>query len=302
MNLKNNSFIDLNLYNIFYTVYKCGSFSKAAEKLYVTQPAISYSIKKLEEILGITLFIRDKNVLKITEETEEIIPYIEEALINFNLGKQRIEEKLNLRNSVIKIGIPSHIGIFLLVDIIEKFSKDNPNINIKVVCKTTKELFRLLKNNRIDILIDSSPIEEVPRDEYVIYKISEENYCFACSVKNKDIKKVSLEDLLKYKLIVPSKNTNATTELGKLFEDNNLILEPNYEIDTSEMIVEMIQKNIGIGYLYEKMIDRKDDIRKIDISEKLPTSDIFIIYKKKMLAMSTKKIIEYINDNISNYK
>ena len=64
----------------------------------------------------------------------------------------------------------------------------------------------------------------------------------------------------------------------------------------------MIQKNIGIGYLYEKMIDRKDDIRKIDISEKLPTSDIFIIYKKKMLAMSTKKIIEYINDNISNYK
>lgn len=122
------------------------------------------------------------------------------------------------------------------------------------------------------------------------------------SVKNKDIKKVSLEDLLKYKLIVPSKNTNATTELGKLFEDNNLILEPNYEIDTSEMIVEMIQKNIGIGYLYEKMIDRKDDIRKIDISEKLPTSDIFIIYKKKMLAMSTKKIIEYINDNISNYK
>lgn len=302
MNLKNSFFIDLNLYNVFYTVYKCGSFSKAAEKLYVTQPAVSYSIKKLEEILGIVLFIREKNVLKVTEEAEEIIPYIEEALANFNLGKQRIEEKLDLRNSVVKIGIPSHIGIFLLVDIIEKFSKDNPKINIKVVCKTTKELFKLLKNNRIDILIDSSPIEEVSKDEYVIYKILEENYCFACNLKNGEFGKLSLQDISKERLIVPSRTTNTTIELERIFEEENIAFEPNYEIDTSEMILEMLKKNIGIGYLYEKMIEKYDNIQKIEVSQKLPTSDIFIIYKKKILTDSAKKIIKYINDNISSYK
>lgn len=294
---KENSFIDLNLYHVFYTVFKCGSYSKAAEKLFVTQPAITYSIKKLETILGIQLFVREKNKLKVTEGAKEIIPYVEEALYSFHMGKKRIEEKLMLRNKEIRIGIPSHIAIFLLVDLMKVFAEENKDIYLKVVCKTTNELLKLLKNKQIDILIDSSPIEIVEKEEYTIKKISEEKYYFACHVKDTNLyqNKMDLNTLSKLDLIVPLSTTSATKELKEIFQQANVDFHPKFEIATSEMIVEMVEKQIGIGYLYEKTINRYKDMAKIELVEQLPSSQLFLIYKKNMISDATERLIEYMN-------
>ena len=108
----NDDLVDLSLYKLFYLVCQNGSFSKTAKALNLTQPSVSYNIKKLEDELGVILFERGNN-LTLTPEAEELLPYVEEALNNLRNGERKINDILKLKKGKITIGIPSHIGVFL---------------------------------------------------------------------------------------------------------------------------------------------------------------------------------------------
>ena len=135
-----------------------------------TQPAISYKVKKLEEILGVKLFIRDTRPLKLTSEAEIIMPYIENAVNGIEMGIRRLEEFNKIEIGKIIIGVPSHISIFLLTDKIKEFNKNFPKIRMKLVSKPTKELFEMLKNNELDLIIDSAPFDNT--NNFIVQKIS----------------------------------------------------------------------------------------------------------------------------------
>ena len=84
--------VDFDLYRVLYIVKKNGSFSKAAEEMNTTQPAVSYKVEKLEEKLGVKLFVRDTRPLKLTSEAKIIMPYIENAVNGIEMGIRRLEE------------------------------------------------------------------------------------------------------------------------------------------------------------------------------------------------------------------
>jgi len=184
-NIMSNDDIDYNLLKLFYAVCQNRSFSKTAELLGITQPSISYSMKKLEESLGITLFNRENN-MALTPEAESLLPYVEEAINSIKRGSVEITNITNLKSGNICIGVPSHIGVFLLTSIIKKFNITHPNIKMKITCKSTKELFRLLNNNELDVVIDCSPIDDNIYD-FEIEKISKEKCVIACNKKLKEL-------------------------------------------------------------------------------------------------------------------
>lgn len=293
----NGNDIDISLYKLFYVVCSNSSFSKAAEILGVTQPSISYSIKKLEDSLGIKLFERG-NILTLTSEAEQLLPYVEEALNSLRNGERKINDLINLKKGQITIGIPSHIGVFLLTDIMKKFNNEYPNIKIKVTCKPTKELFRLLYLNDLDIIIDCSPLEDNIHD-FVIKRISKENCAFACNYKEKNLldKTIKLTDINKYPLIVPSRTSGNTKNLISIFEKKGIIFDPAFEITTSDMIAEMIDKEMGIGFLFEKTIDKYPNLRKVDVDCKLPVFDIFLIYKNSLVSVTAQNFIQFLLKN-----
>ena len=289
--------IDVNLFKIFYYVCQYGTFSKTAEALGVTQPSVSYSIKTLETQLGIKLFERSSYSLTLTSEGEMLLPYVEQSLNSLKTGMININDLVNLNSGQISIGVPSHIGVFLLTDIISEFTKEYPNIKIKVISKPTKELFRLLNNNELEVLIDSSPLDN-SFNNVEIYKIATENCILACNRKMTELrdKKISLKKVLNYPLIVPLRTSSSTKELMRIFEKNKIPFNPSYEISTSDMIAEMIEKNLGVGYLFEKTIALYDNICKIDLNITLPTFDIYIIYKDKIPSVTAKKFISFVKN------
>lgn len=289
--------IDVNLFKIFYYVCQYGTFSKTAEVLGVTQPSVSYSIKALETKLGIKLFERSSYSLTLTSEGEMLLPYVEQSLNSLKAGIININDLVNLNSGQISIGVPSHIGVFLLTDIIKNFTKEYPNIKIKVISKPTKELFRLLNNNELEVLIDSSPLDN-SFSNVEIYKIATENCILACNKKMIELldKKISLKKVLNYPLIVPLRTSSSTKELMRVFEKNKVHFNPSYEISTSDMIAEMIEKNLGVGYLFEKTISLYDNISKIDLNITLPTFDIYIIYKDKIPSVAAKKFISFVKN------
>lgn len=288
--------VDFDLYRVFYIVKKNGSFSKAAEEMNTTQPAISYKVKKLEEILGVKLFVRDTRPLKLTSEAEIIMPYIENAVNGIEMGIRRLEEFNKIEIGKIIIGVPSHISIFLLTDKIKEFNKKFPKIRMKLVSKPTKELFEMLKNNELDFIIDSSPFDNI--NNFIVRKISREKCVFACNRIQTQLldKKYDLKSLNEQSIpiIIPSVSSSNTKELKKVYKKYKVEFEPLYEVTTSEMIVEMIRKNIGIGYLFEKMVKQYDFMKKIQVDNELPYFDIYIITKSEELSRTCKCFLKYI--------
>lgn len=292
---KNEYLVDLSLYKLFYLVCKNGSFTKTAKELDLTQPSVSYKIKKLEDELGVTLFERG-NTLIMTPEAEELLPYVEEALNNLKNGERKINDIVQLKRGQLTIGIPSHIGVFLLTGIIKDFSKKYPNIKIEVICKSTKELFKLLSLKKLDILIDCSPLEENTAG-YIIQKIATEKCAFACNSLRKELLESTMEitDIIRYPLIVPLKTSSSTKSLKRLFENKKIPFDPSFEIATSDMIAEMTEQNIGIGFLFEKTIEKYPNLEKIEINCGLPTFDVFLLYRPTLLSTTTQEFIRFIN-------
>ncbi len=288
--------IDLSLYKLFYLVCQNGSFSKTAEILGQTQPSVSYNIKKLEDSLGVKLFERG-SVLTLTPEAEALLPFVEEAISTIKKGETKVNDIIHLKKGQISIGVPSHIGVFLLTDIIKKFNSKYPNIKIKVTCKPTKELFRLLNINDLDIVIDCSPLEE-NTNNFEIVKISSERCAFACNKENKELlnKKIDLNELINYPLIVPARTSSSTKSLISIFEKNSITFDPTFEIMTSDMIAEMVEEELGVGFLFEKTIDKYSDLEIIDMEENLPTFDIFMIYKNYLLSATVEAFIKFIKN------
>lgn len=288
--------VDMDLYRIIYVVKKNGSFSKAAEELNTTQPAVSYKVKKLEDILGVKIFIRDTRPLQLTPEAKIIMPYIENALNGIEMGIRRLEEFNKIEIGEIIIGVPSHISIFLLTDKIKAFNKKFSKIRIKLVSKPTRELFEMLKNNELDLIIDSSPFDNI--NNFKIKKISREKCVFACNKVQTQLlnKTYTLEELNEQSIpiIVPSVLSSNTKELKKVYKKYQVEFKPLYEATTSEMIVEMVRQNIGIGYLFENMVKKYDYMQEISIDNYLPHFDVYVITKDEKLSKTCECFLEYI--------
>lgn len=297
-----NKNINLNLYKTFYDVAKSESISEAAKKTFTSQPAISKSIKKLEETLNVKLFYRNLDGIKLTSEGEKLLFYVEEAFNNLLVGERNITENEKLQSGKLTIGVPSQIGTFFVFDSISKFHKIYPNIEITIISSSTKSLLKKLKLHEIDFIIDSSPINDVQED-VIIRPLKKVDNCFIVSKKYEDkIKNIkSLKDIENYPLILPVPNTSNRSNLDLLFEKNSIKPTNVMNIHTSEMILGAVKKDLGIGYIIEDLIIDDPEVCKINIKEKLPKIEINLVYVKKYLTIVPTKFIKmFIDDKFNN--
>ena len=148
--------INLNLYKIFYIVAKSKSFVDASNKLFISQPAISKDIKTLENLMNTKLIYRKSNGITLTRDGREFYKYLEQSFGILNTGEQVIKQRNDLSHGTISIGCPSHITSLYLMDHIENFKKDYPNIKIQIISASSEQLIELLQLHKIDFIIDTS--------------------------------------------------------------------------------------------------------------------------------------------------
>ena len=296
--IKNN--INLNLYKVFYEVSKYGSFSKTAEFTYTTQSAISKSIKKLEEELDTELFYRNPNGIELTEKGKELLFYVEKSYGNLLTAERLLLERENLERGKLSIGIPSYIASFFFFDKIVDFHNKYPNIEITLINGSTKQLLSELDKHQIDFMIDTAPVYSNNNDLDII-KLLTVKYEFVCKTsdynKFKSIK--SIKDIENVPVILPIKGTSNRKALDELLLKENVTPTKITNIHTSEVILNGINNNLGIGYIISDLVKNNKDYKVIKLKEKLPTTDINIVYDKRYLTNAPKKFIEdYINVEI----
>ena len=290
---------DLNLYKTFYTVAKIGSFSKAANELYVSQPSISYAIKSLEKELDTQLFYRNSKGITLTDEAKELLKYIENSYTLLSIAEKTIKERKDLSYGTITIGVQSHIGQFFLFPYIEKFHSMFPGININVVSRNTAEMLQFLQSNKIDFMIDTSPIDSIYNNLEIVPLYSLEN-CFISKKPIRELeckKDVSLKDLESYPMILPVERSTPRKQLEETCRKSNIKLNPFMTIETTEMLVRSVESDIGIGYVIKEAVKGKlhnKELYEIQVKDELPKLQLNLVYVENFLTYTPRKFMELI--------
>lgn len=284
--------INFNLYKTFYDVAIYGSISKTAVMNYTSQPAISRSIKQLEEELNTQLFYRNKKGIELTEKGKELFFFVEQSYNALMLAERSMLENKQLDKGKLSIGIPSHIATFYIFDAIDKFHKENPNIEISIISKTTKGLLELLRSHEIDFMIDSNPIKCHDKDVKIKH-IEDFHNTFIVS-EDFDISKIkTVKDLENYTLILPIKGTANRNNLDEYFIRNNVNVNNIINIHTTEVIVGAVKRSLGIGYVIRELVE--DEIKKGIYKEikldNLPSTGISLVYIPEYITTSPKEFL-----------
>lgn len=289
---------NFELYKIFYTVAKNGSITKAAEELFISQPAVSKSIKNLETNIGGNLFNRTKKGVVLTEEGKEFYNYIKKAIEYINNAENKFNDLINLEIGTIKIGISQTLTKYFLMPYIEKFNNLHPKIDIQIYTDLTKDLLKKLKEGLIDLVILNLPYPK--EEEITIKKCGIVKDSFVANKRFADLvnKEISIKDLNNYPLILQLKKSTTRAFIDDFTKEHGVILKPKMELASYGLVTEFTKIGLGIGYLttnYIKNELKNKDLFEIKLKEKIPNRSIGIAYSTKNLpSFATKELIRII--------
>ena len=169
---------DYNKYKVFYAVAEYNSFSKASDILHISQPAISYSVKELENQLNTKLFIRENRKIKLTDDGEKLMFYLRKAFNDINIAERMLMEKKEEYQGLVRIGIYEHLSMLILPDIFDNFIKKYPSVKFEVTASSSAELKEKLKNRELDYIITQYPVFMENSDIFVEEELFELKNCF----------------------------------------------------------------------------------------------------------------------------
>lgn len=292
--------IDFESYRLFCVVAECESFSKASEKLYISQPAVTQAIKKLEENLGGKVFCRTPKGVKLTDEGRRLYNYIKSSIDTMNNAENKFSQYINLEEGEIRIKTSRSLGNVGIYDAIMKFAKAYPKIRLSVFSGGyIYDSIEQLANGDVDMVAVNLPFE-CDKLNIQIIECKEVEDCFYASkeywdgIKNKK----NVKELLKTELIVPL----PTSATGKILEDfcqkHKIEFVPKYMMTSTNVRKEFVLNGFGIGFGLKNNIAKELEEGKlveIKVTKNPLLRNIGIaVHSDEMLNNATAKLVEFI--------
>lgn len=276
--------VNYELYKTFYSVAKNKNITKAAHELMISQPAVSKSIKTLEDQVGCTLFIRNKYGVSLTEEGETFYKNIKPAIEMIEHAEETLQETLNLDYGTLSIGVSNTLTRKYLLPYIKKFHEQYPRIKIKISTSPTFELITQARNGLIDFIILNLPYQ-LPSD-FKETKLKEVNDCFIASKDWKELKgkTIPLKEMNNYPLILIAKGSNTRIFLDDFCEKNNIMLSPEMELASHSLVTAFTKIGLGIGYATKEFLKKdlkEQTLFEIKTTPTIPPRQIGATYLKQ---------------------
>lgn len=240
--------VNLELYRVFYTVAKCGSLTKAAEELYISQPAVSQAIKQLESQLGTTLFNRTHRGMELSVQGGILIyGKVEEALSLLDGAENMLIELKTTATGTIRIGATDSIFSNLLADKIAEYHDKYPAVKFDLITGTTLDTIAQLKENKCDIVFLNLPIDD--KDVMLSGSVSLLSDIFVASPRYAELKdqNVPVKRLQEFPLLMMEENTVARRAVDSYLATLGITLQPDIEVANWDLMLKLAVKGMGIG-------------------------------------------------------
>ena len=286
--------VDLELYKVFYIVAKNKHMTRASEELHISQPAISQSIKKLEEQLGGTLFLRSNKGMELTEEGKMFYEYVKGALELIGNAENEFTSFKDLSKGEIKIGCSTTLSKLILVDALKEFHREYPNININITNDLTSNLINNLKLGKLDFVIfNESNIKET---NLHLEKIKELKQGFVYNPEFYNDKINNFEDLNKIPLILQKEEANSRKLLDYIALQNSVKLIPKMEVVSQELITEFVNIGLGVGFAIIDLATRNyNNLKELKINKKIPNINVYLATNKSVsLTFASNMFINFL--------
>lgn len=277
--------INYELYKVFYYVAISLSFSEASRKLFISQSAVSQSIKVLEKKLNQPLFIRSTKKVQLTPEGEILLRHIEPAMNLIKRGEMQILETGSLGGGQLRIGASDTICRYFLVPYLSRFHKEYPNIHIKVTNQTSIGCVDLLESGTVDLIFTNYPNSRLGHGCHIQF-IKDFHDCFVASRKyygELEHQTLSLKELLTYPILMLNRNSTTSEFLHSLFQQQQLDLVPEIELSSNDLLIDLATIGLGIAFVPDFCIPANDkDLFILDLAEELPTRQMVVAYNESL--------------------
>lgn len=251
--------ISLEYYRVFYQAARLGSITLAAEQLCISQPAVSQAVKQLETALGSRLFVRTSKGVHLTQEGELLYGYVERGLNMILDGEQILKRMQDLDTGEVRIGASDMTLQFYLLPYLERFHETYPNIKVIVSNAPTPETMKSLHDGRIDFGVVSTPV--TVQGDVELIPVREIRNVFVAGEKFRHLRgrRLSYGELEKLPCILLEENTSTRAFTDGYLEERGVKLAPEFELATSDMVVQFAARNMGIGCVVEDFAREKLD-------------------------------------------
>ncbi len=244
--------IDAELYRVFSIVGRCGTLSAAAGLLFVSQPAVSKSIKKLEDLTGCTLFIRRSRGVSLTSEGRILYEYVQKAFSHLQDGEQVLKKIRNKQEGLVKIGISNSLCRYYFIPHLEVFHGRYPGIRITIVNRTSPETLQLLAGGLIDFGIISIPGE---RSGFVYHDLlTIEDVFVADRHFPLPAGPIPLAELAGQPLMMLEKDNVTRRSIDAFLAANSVVLQPEIEIGSMDFLIDFARIGLGIALVVRSFV------------------------------------------------
>lgn len=295
--------VDINyeLYKVFYHVASTLNFSEASKQLFISQSAVSQSIKTLERKLDQTLFIRSTKKVQLTPEGEILMRHIEPAMNLIQKGETQLLDAVSTGGQI-RIGASDTICRYFLIPYLERFHKAFPGAHIKVVNQTSMKCAELLRNGLVDIIVVNYPNNHLGTTASMMRIRKFRDVFIAgntfCELKGK---KLSFSQLLNYPILMLDKNSTTNEFLHHVFQQHQLDLVPEIELTSNDLLVDLARIGLGIAFIPDYCIlDKGDDLFILDTEEEMPCRELAVAYNEHLpLSRASMEFLSYFqNDSV----
>ena len=298
--------INLEYYKVFYYVCLEGSLTAAAQKLCISQPAVSQAVRQLEKEAGARLFFRTSKGVQLTREGELLFRYVKVGVEQLLEGGRMLKRMLDMDMGEVRIGASDMTLQFFLLPFLEQFHRQYPKIKVTVTNAPTPETIRSLEEGKIDFGVVTTPFSCKSGIQKTLVKPIRNVFIAGNSFEQLKGRLLNYSALCGLPCIFLEKNTSTRAFMDGFLLEKGIELKPEFELATSDMIVQFARRNMGIGCVIEEFAGEameRGEVFKLTFHEKMPLRHICVVTGESgLISMAGRSLLALLTEEAKERK
>lgn len=283
-----NNLYNLSKYKVFLCVADCHSISQSAQQLYISQPAVSTTIKKLEESLGTTLFLRKSRGVELTESGRLLYDGVKQALSMLSDTENNLKHLES--NGRLRIAASNVLCKYLLMPYLKKFTELYPSIDVSITCTSSANANKMLEECKIDIALMAKPTNIHGLSYYSLGVIEDIFVCTPAYLKRLECRN---DEIFEYgNIMLLNKDNVSRMHINNYYAENKIYPSHILEVNDMDMLIELAKIGIGISCVVKQFVENElqsGTLIEIALPKSIPARETGFLYNSN---------IQPFNDNI----
>ena len=294
--------VKLELYRVFKEVAEVGNITAAAQALYISQSAVSQSIKQLEHDLQTRLFARNSRGVTLTAEGQMLYEYVRSAMGLLETGEEKLSQTRELQMGKLIIGASDTVTSQFLLPYLDSFHKQHPAIHIQIVSGRSHKVLGLLRSGKVDISFASTPSDTSSLD---IYPCFDTHSIFVAGAEYPcDFDHIySLDEIAAFPLILLERKASSRLYLERYFLQNGLRLNPEIELGARSLLVDLAAIGFGVAGVTEEFVHRDLEsgrLKKLNTSFEIPARSVdMCLLNDVPQSAAAERFTAFVKDSLS---